>query len=46
MSALPSHRRISTGRTHAEAWDALSYACALERPSRGWLWRLIFRRRK
>jgi hypothetical protein len=29
--SLPAHRRIQHGRTHPAAWDALTYACAVQR---------------
>jgi hypothetical protein len=29
--SLPAHRRIQHGRTHSAAWDALTYACAVQR---------------
>jgi len=31
--SLPAERRISHGRTHPQAWDALRYASPLERPA-------------
>lgn len=27
---LPTHRRISHGRTHAQRWDAIDYACPVK----------------
>lgn len=46
--SLPPYRRISTGRTFSESWDALRYSCAvimtqptlLER-----VWRWVFCKR-
>ena len=29
--SLPAHRQIQQGRTHSAMWDAITYACAVER---------------
>lgn len=29
--SLPAHRQIQQGRTHSAMWDAITYACAVQR---------------
>lgn len=29
--SLPAHRQIQQGRTHSAMWDAITYACPVER---------------
>ncbi len=33
MKNIPTERAISQGRTHAQPWDPLRYACPLDRPA-------------